>query len=248
MKFFTLLSLLFFFGLTVSFGQSPAKNLTFKSLDDLTITADLYMTADAGAPFIILYHQARYSRGEYLEIAPKLNTLGFNCLALDQRSGDAVNGIINETHAEAVKKGLPTEYLDALPDLEATLLYVESVYKPEKLIVWGSSYSSALVFVLAAKHQDEVDGILSFSPGNYFEPDGKTVSEFAENVSCPVFITSSKSEEESWRPIYESLSSTDKSFFLPEDEGFHGSKALWEKNEGYGEYWKAVEEFLEEMK
>ncbi len=229
--------------MTVSFGQSSAKTIYFNSLDGLKITADLYMTADKNAPLIILYHQARYSRGEYLEIAPKLNAMGFNCLAVDQRSGDKVKGIINETHQRAVEKELPTAYLDAMPDMEATLLYVENVFKPDKIIVWGSSYSSALVFVLAANH-DEINGILSFSPGNYFELDGKSVSEYAKNVSCPVFITSSKSEEESWRSIYESLASKDKSFFLPEDVGFHGSKALWEENEGYENYWKAVEEFL----
>lgn len=233
--------------MTVSFGQSSAKTIYFNSLDGLKITADLYMTADKNAPLIILYHQARYSRGEYLEIAPKLNAMGFNCLAVDQRSGDKVKGIINETHQRAVEKELPTAYLDAMPDLEATLLYVENVFKPEKIIVWGSSYSSALVFVLAANH-GEINGILSFSPGNYFELDGKSVSDYAKNVSCPVFITSSKSEEESWRPIYESLASKDKSFFLPEDEGFHGSKALWEENEGYENYWKAVEGFLIQFK
>ena len=244
MKKYTLIIMLFFSSLTVSFAQSSAKTLTFKSLDGLTITADLYMTADQNAPFIILYHQARYSRGEYLEIAPKLNTLGFNCLAVDQRSGDAVNGVLNETHQKAVEKDLPTEYVDAFPDLEATLLFVENEIKPEKIIVWGSSYSSALVFVLASKHPAEIAGILSFSPGNYFMLDGKSVSDYARNVNCPVFITSAKPEEDSWRPIYESLTSKDKSFFLPKDEGFHGSKALWEKNEGYENYWKAVEGFL----
>jgi dienelactone hydrolase len=244
MKKFILITQIFFLGMTISLAQSTAKTITFKSLGGITITADLYMTADQSAPFIILYHQARYSRGEYLEIAPKLNELGFNCLAVDQRSGDAVNGVTNETHQRAVEKGLPTDYVDAFQDLEATLLYVENVFKPEQLIVWGSSYSSALVFVLTANHGGEIAGILSFSPGNYFEMDGQSVSDYASMVSCPVFITSAKSEEESWRPIYESLSSKDKSFFLPEGEGFHGSKALWEKNEGCEDYWKAVKGFL----
>ena len=34
--------------------------------------ADLYIAHDASAPFILLFHQAGWSRGEYLEIAPKL--------------------------------------------------------------------------------------------------------------------------------------------------------------------------------
>lgn len=248
MKKFTLISLLFFFGLALSFAQSIPKTITFKSLDGLLITADLYMTADANAPFIILYHQAHYSRGEYLEIAPKLNAIGFNCLAVDQRSGDAVNDVVNQTHQRAEEAGEKTAYVDAYPDLEATLSYVKKTFKPKKIIVWGSSYSSALVFVLASKNKDKVDGILSFSPGNYFEMDGKTVSDYAKNISCPVFITSAKSEEKYWRLIYESLSSKNKSFYLPEGEGFHGAKALWEKNEGHEAYWKAVEGFLKGFK
>ena len=223
------------------------ETIEFNSIDDLKITADLYQIEDTNAPYIVLFHQARYSRGEYREIAPKLNSLGFNCIAVDQRSGDQVNGVINETHSRAMGKGLPTEYTDAFPDLVATLLYVKENLKPRKTIVWGSSYSSALVFVLAAKYPDDVNGVLSFSPGDYFSIDGKSVSGFAKEVSCPVFITSAKNEQESWQPIYDNLPSKEKSFFLPEDKGFHGSKALWEENDGYREYWKAVEGFLKKI-
>ena len=101
------------------------ETITFKASDGISVTADLYMAHKASAPFIILYHQAGYSRGEYRSIAPKLNEMGFNCLAVDQRSGDQVNGVINETHKEAVAMQLPTEYLDAIPDMEAAYLYAK---------------------------------------------------------------------------------------------------------------------------
>ena len=248
MKHFAIISGLLLLFIVSTFGQTAKETITFNSLDNIVITADLYMTADQNAPFIILYHQARYSRGEYLEIAPKLNALGFNCMAVDQRSGDAVNNVKNETHARATEKELATEYVDALPDLEAALLYTKNELKATKIIVWGSSYSSALVFVLASKYKYKIDGILSFSPGNCFELDGKSIDDYAKDVSCPVFITSAKSEEESWRPIYQNLQSTNKVYYLPEDKGFHGSKALWEENEGYKDYWKAVEGFLSQFK
>ena len=237
------LTLLLLFSMS-TFGQTSKKTITLKTSDNLTMTADLYQVSDKQAPYIILYHQARYSRGEYLEIAPKLNALGFNCIAIDQRSGDAVNGVVNETHREAEKKGLATEYTDAWPDLVAALLYVKNDLKAQKIIVWGSSYSSALVFVLASKYPSDVNGILSFSPGDYFKIDGKSISAYAENVSCPVFITSSKSEEESWLPIYNNLNTKNKAYYLPDGEGFHGSKALWVENEGHESYRKAVEGFL----
>ena len=86
------------------FISSGFKTVHYKSKDGIQITADLYMSHKTSAPFIVLFHQARWSRGEYREIAPKLNKMGFNCLAVDQRSGDAVNGVENETKKSADRK------------------------------------------------------------------------------------------------------------------------------------------------
>ena len=252
MKYFIAISLLFTI-MTLTQNSSRAESaavpenfitVEFNATDGLLITADLYSIDDAHAPYIILYHQARYSRGEYREIAPQLNALGFNCIAIDQRSGDAINGVKNETHARAISQGLPTEYTDALPDLVATLNYVKDMLKADKIIIWGSSYSSALAFVLAAKYPDFVDGVLSFSPGDYFSIDDQSMSDFAKQIECPVFITSAKNEHESWQAIYDNLATQNKSFFLPETDGYHGSKALWATHPGYEDYWQAVKSFL----
>lgn len=82
-------------------SSSTKETISFPSKDGLEITADVYFTGDKSKPWILLCHQARWSRGEYNEIAPKLNALGFNCLATDQRSGKEVNGVTNETAARA---------------------------------------------------------------------------------------------------------------------------------------------------
>ena len=171
MKNYAILFLLFF-NVTLSLAQSGAEfigeTINFKADDGITVTADLYMEHESDAPFIILYHQAGYSRGEYREIAPKLNALGFNCMAVDQRSGDQVNGIINQTHKDALAANKPTKYLDALPDIEAAYLYAKFSVKPKKIILWGSSYSAALMFYMGSEHHNNVSGILSFAPGEYF--------------------------------------------------------------------------------
>jgi hypothetical protein len=83
---------------TLTFQGFSQKKITFKASDGLQITADLYILNPSENSFIILFHQARWSRGEYLEIAPKLNKLGFNCMAVDQQSGGEINNIVNETH------------------------------------------------------------------------------------------------------------------------------------------------------
>lgn len=246
MKNYMLISILLLFTTTL-FAQenSIRETIKFQSEDGLEITADVYKIRN-DAPWIILHHQAGFSRGEYLEIAPELNKLGYNCIATDQRSGKEVNGILNETHIEAEKLSKKTEYVNAIPDLKATLKYVKSNFTDDKIIIWGSSYSAALTFYMASQYPNDIKAILAFSPGEYFEIDGKTISSFAKEVKCPVFITSAKKEEKYWKPIYNSLIYK-KQFYLPTLEGFHGSRALWEEKEGHELVWKEVKEYLKSL-
>ena len=224
--------------------EQTTTTVTFPTTDNLTVTADLYWTGDASKPFIILFHQADYSRGEYLEIAPKLNALGYNCLAIDQRSGGVANGVKNETYQAAKSAGLQTGYIQAYPDLESALDYVIQTYMPSQLIVWGSSYSSSLALILASEHPDEISAVLAISPGEYFKLDGKQVADYAANITRPAFITSAKSEEKFWRGIADQIKSSGSVFFVPEGNGRHGSSALFEKTPNNAEYWTAVESFL----
>lgn len=222
---------------------AQTKTISFPSEDGVTVTADLYLTKTREAPFIILYHQAGYSRGEYLEIAPKLNELGFNCIAIDQRSGKEVNGIENQTNKSAVSLDKNTKYPDAIPDVEAALKYVKYELRATKIIIWGSSYSAALVLYLGSQYPNDIDGILSFSPGEYFKIDDHEIKFYTSKITCPVFITSAKNEHKNWKGMYVAMSS-EKSIFLPNTEGNHGSKALWEDSKENEDYWTAVSSFL----
>lgn len=239
----------FLIPLLLGFGDVK-ESVHFKAEDSLQINADLYFTNDEEAPFIILFHQAGWSRGEYLEIAPKLNTMGFNCMAVDQRSGNEVNGIENQTSKRALAQGLATNYPDALPDLYAAIHFVKTNYKPSKLIIWGSSYSSALVLKLSGDNPELVDAALAFAPGEYFERFGKSkdwISQSAQKIKVPVFITSAKNEHAYWKNIFEVIPSDNKQSFLPETKGNHGSRALWKEFDDSKDYWKAVEAFLESL-
>jgi dienelactone hydrolase len=117
---------------TASFASaipSITETITFKSADDLLITADRYTPHTLNTtPLIVLFHQAGSSRGEYNEIAPRLNKLGFNCIAVDLRSGEYSRGKDNETAIRAGKAGLVTSYADALPDIIAALDYANKQY------------------------------------------------------------------------------------------------------------------------
>ncbi|MCL2323710.1 MAG: alpha/beta hydrolase [Oscillospiraceae bacterium] len=223
------------------------KTITFKSGDGLTITADLYMTANKCAPFIILFHQAGYSRGEYKTIAPRLNKMGFNCLAVDQRSGDKVNDVVDETAAEAAKLGLAVEFPDAYPDLVASLKYVKNELKASKIIIWGSSYSASLSLILGSEYPCDIAAILAFSPGEYFEFQGKKVADYAANIKCPFFVTAEAKEyiPDTAKSIYDSIKVCNKVFFKPAGiEGVHGSSTLNKDHANSELYWTEVTKFL----
>jgi len=231
----------------LNLNAQTKKSVEFYSEDGLTITADTYIKHSLDKPFIVLFHQAGWSRGEYIEVAPKLNELGFNCMAIDQRSGKIVNNIENETAKRAAKRNLSMNYPDAIPDLIAAIKYARKNFVKGKLIIWGSSYSSALVLKLAGENRKLCDAVLSFAPGEYFTRFGKPenwITQSAKNIEVPVFITSAKSEKVYWTPIFEKIKSTNKHSFLPETEGNHGSRALWKKFLDSKDYWKEVRKFL----
>lgn len=238
-------SLTIAFLLSMMINNSVAQQtVTFEAKDGLTITADLYVSSTQN-PYIILLHQAGYSRGEYREIAPKLVNLGYNCLAIDQRSGDEVNYIKNETAARAKEKNLPTNYLDALPDVYAAIDYVKS--KSDKLIVlWGSSYSASLSLITAPEKL-KVSALIVFSPGEYFEPSNFIQSKISK-ISVPVLALSSKSENPELVKLLSVVPKQLVTIFKPSDEGKHGSKALWESNKSNKEYWMAVTMFFSKLK
>jgi alpha-beta hydrolase superfamily lysophospholipase len=227
-------------------AQAPT-TIVFPSTDSLPLTADIYAPLPPKAPFIVLFHQAGASRGEYREIAPRLVAMGFNCMALDQRSGDAVNGVPNQTAHAAKDRHQPVSMLSARQDLEAALRYARAHYARGPLLAWGSSYSAALVLVVAGEDRGLVDGVLAFSPGEYFPvaPGRPTlVTDAARAIRVPVFITSARSEQNDWAPIYAALAPHLRRAYVPEAEGRHGSSVLWKATPGQEGYWQAVRGFL----
>lgn len=224
----------------------------FPSQDGLMITAEVLAPhAEPDTPLIVLCHQAGWSRGEYQELMPRLAKLGFNCIAIDQRSGGAVNDIANETARRAERENKSTNYLDAEQDIIAALEYARTHYaKQGKVIAWGSSYSAALVLRIAGERPELVDGVLAFSPGEYFERFDKPanwIAKSARKIKAPVFITSARDEAEQWSKIYDAIRTAEKARFMPESKGNHGSRALWKQFDDSDAYWRAVTAFLEQF-
>jgi dienelactone hydrolase len=199
---------------------------------------------DRGLPFICLFHQAGFSRGEYLEIAPRLVEMGYNCMAVDLRSGRGVNGVVNETarRAESAKKG--TDYDHALPDIVASLQYAREHFAEGPLIAWGSSYSASLVLKASAENEGLVDGTLSFAPNDMAVWARDWLVDTAETVKHPVFFTSARREQSKWKRLREAYPEDQATAFIPKSSGRHGSRALWKEQSDSEAYWEAVQDFL----
>jgi len=209
--------------------------------DGVEVFAWHYPAADDRKPAILLFHQAGSNHAEYSAIAPRLASRGYHCLALDQRSGGRMWGIANRT-AEALHH--KADYLEALPDLEAALTWPQTQGLPARSIVWGSSYSAALVFLLAAKHPEDIAAVLAFSPGEYLgQP--HVVETNARQIRVPVFIDTAKDSEEIavGRTIAKACNATQ---FVPRISGVHGSSTLRQDRnpKGAEENWQAAERFL----
>lgn len=219
------------------------RTVEFKSGDGLRITADLY-SVKRPRGFIVLCHRSHFNRGEYRESAPKLAMLGFTCLAIDQRSGMNVLGVRNETASRAKRKGLPTGYLEARPDIEAAVGYL---YRKSRrpIILVGSSYSASLA-LLIAKESPKVGAVAAFSPGECLK--GLSVAESIKGLVKPVYVTSAKKELTETARLLRFVDAKRKTWFKPKVAGAHGARALWEATEGHEGYWKSFVDFLDVKK
>ena len=213
------------------------KKKEFKSKDGLLITANYY-PAEKSIGFILLCHRSHYSKSEYDKIAPKLNELGYSCLAIDQRSGMNFFGKINETSSRAKEKGLSTKYIDSIQDIQASIEYSYKLNKNKKIIALGSSYSASILLLLGV-NQDKLKAILAFSPGEYLK--GIELQKEIQNLKISTFITSSKKEIATTKKLISKVNSEYITYFKPEKDGFHGAKNL---NDESIEYWNAVKKFL----
>lgn len=221
------------------------QKITFKSEDDLLITADLYYS-QKDLPYLILFHQAGYSRGEYKETAEKFAKLGYNCLAVDLRSGKEVNFVLNETAQRAADKNLKTDYLSALPDIQAAITYAFNKSK-QRVVILGSSYSASLCLVQAT-NDHRVKAVIAYSPGEYFGSN-YIISQQIKSLRKPTYITTSKREEKYAREIAQSIPGEYLSFFIPyKGNGIHGSRALWKESDSFDEYWTSLTMFFIKIK
>ncbi|PLX15468.1 MAG: hypothetical protein C0597_08940 [Marinilabiliales bacterium] len=219
------------------------EKVIFIAEDGLKITADLY-EIDQDKPFIILLHQEGSSRGEYKQTANKFLKFGYNCLAVDLRSGGEVNFIQNHTALLAVQQGYSADYLSSSKDLEAAIRWAkERSGKP--VVLLGSSFSASLSLIIAKQNPD-VKAVIAFSPGEFFTPELKIQSSI-NDLNKPIFVASSHRESPYIDTLLTAVPDEFKTTYAPNDGGEHGSKSLWKSNPNNQEYWLALTMFFSKI-
>lgn len=226
--------------------DGKAQKLTFPTAGDIEVTADFYGLPE-NTKLILACHQAGYSRGEYIEIAPKLLAKGFNVLAIDQRSGGSVNQIDNETAIAAYDAKLRTSFNNAFSDVEAALEFSTTALGYEKVYLMGSSYSSALSLVAGSKYPDKIYAVMAFSPSESVRVDDKRVIEHLENISIPIFIESPISETDRWKEFTTVINKDLLTTYVDQEETKHGASCLWPTSVGSERHWEQVLTFLDKM-
>lgn len=230
-------------------GGSPAGKAlprhpeNFKAADRVPIVGFEYENS-APKAVILLFHQAGSSKYEYDTIGPRLADMGYTALAIDQRSGGTLFG---DNSTVAVVGGSKS-YAQAKQDLQGAVNWARDKKLP--IILWGSSYSAALVFQVAAENPDAIRAVLAFSPGEYLDqPDA--VKTAASRLRVPVFVTSAKDPKEvaAAKAILDAVPIKQKVQFVPLTAGVHGSSTLIpDKNPaGAQENWRAVADFLHQV-
>jgi dienelactone hydrolase len=230
--------------------QPQFSTIEFSSRDQLKVTADLYSAGDQHAPTIVLVHQSGASRGEYRQIAPHLQELGFNALAVDSRWGerDRWNGVINKTAArfgttaiaasgDATK--IKAVHQAAAQDIRAALEWLNANDYTGAKLLWGSSISANLVLKVAADPTQRVDAVLSFSPGEYYKDQPNELRAAIAELQLPTLIACGADEEDTAKPVFDAVPSKQKLFYRAVD-GRHGSSILIDDPEN----WAGITPFL----
>ncbi|KTF70552.1 alpha/beta hydrolase [Sphingomonas sp. HT-1] len=226
----------------VNEGPISAEPVTLTAADGVKI-AGVYTRAAKPKALLLLFHQDKSGKDEYALLAPQLAQAGYSSLRIDQRAGGDLYGV-NET---VKARGHSASYAEAQQDLDAAFAWAQQQKMP--IVLWGSSYSAALVFPLAAAHPGAVKALLAFSPAEYLDDKG-AVARAAKQVTVPIFVTSSQDghEVDAARTILAASPATQKTQFVPKLGGVHGSSTLLRTKNPQGalEAWRATMAFLDE--
>lgn len=190
--------------------------------------------ANSQLPTVLLFHQGgANAQGEYGEIQNWLAFEGITSIAWDSRAGGSMFENENRT-VQNLAEGTPAEFCDALPDLLAAIDEASRHgFGENGFVLWGSSYTGALVFHAAAERPDLIRGVLAFSPASGAPMEGCRAMVRAPQVQTEILIV--QPEEEVVRPTAAeqrlALEALGASYIIVRG-GAHGSSTLLDERTG----------------
>ncbi|HOS84888.1 MAG TPA: dienelactone hydrolase family protein [Bacteroidales bacterium] len=231
----------------VSLSIQAQKTITFFAADGLEITADVYDTDVESSKYMLLFHQAEYSRGEFQQIATRLIKIGFTCIAVDLRYGNEVNFVNNETAMRAKKGGFASSMIDCEKDIAAAISYVKTLDTKPRIFLMGSSFSASLC-LKTANERNDIEAVIGFSPGEFFGAE-LSIEESIRGLQTPYFVGCPRSEHYYVLQLLSGTQSKKKIVFKPEgSDGLHGAKTLWWESATRDEFWLSLLFFLKDFK
>lgn len=227
----------------------PDTEISFITSDSLTIFGDFFPISKEATTLLLFHQGGSNTRGEYGPIIPRLQKEGFNILTIDQRRGGQTYGRYNRTVARFDLNQY--SYCDAMPDLEGALGYLDQQGYTGKKILWGSSYSAALVIRLGHEHSEEVSAVLAFSPASGGPMEGCNPNELFETLEVPLLVLRPGNEAQI-ESVQQQLAMAEEyghQTYVAE-QGVHGSSMLVEGRAkgGTEECWEVVMSFVKENK
>lgn len=197
----------------------PPTVIQLAAADGKTVYGDFYSSGKTQSKTVLLmFHQAGSNAAEYATIAPQMAKAGYDCLAIDQRSGGRRFGRENRTADGAS----PTnDYMAAYADLQGAVAWAQHLHY-QNIVPWGSSYSASLTLKLLSENPNLPCGLV-FSPGEYFD-DKTLVRTWASRVKVPVFFVCTPDEAHQGRKaLFDALGSEKDSEWICFPGSIHGS-------------------------
>ena len=225
----------------MSADLAAQQRVSFMSSDGVEVTADLYFQ-DSRAPYIILLHQENGSRGEYRDIAPRLQRLGFNCLVVDLRSGRESNFVQNETAASAQRKNLPVALIESEKDVRAAMEYVQGTSIINRYVILGSSYSASLAMKVANQNW-RTAAVIALSPGEFFAP--QSTKDWLTDFNRMLYVAYTRQEQPYVEELVKDISSELKTTYQSQTRG---ASALLNESPQSGELWISLMLFISKVK
>ncbi|MEM6556734.1 MAG: alpha/beta fold hydrolase [Pseudomonadota bacterium] len=175
--------------------STPVTDITVEAADGVTVFGTIYFgSLPETAPLILLFHQGgSNARAEYEPLIPWLNEAGYRAIGWDLRPGGDIFGLNNRT-VDAMLPAKAQSYCEGYPDMQAALEASLALGQTDDAIIWGSSFSAALVFHLAADAPDQVSRVIAASPAS-----GPPMAECLararlDDLTVPAFVLRPASE------------------------------------------------------